>query len=163
MIISTYQGVGKSTLAKTNLRYIDFESSCFDKSDENWYLDYCRCALNLEKQGYIVFIASHKSVRDYMTRFGLDYHMIMFDRSIKEDVIKRLEERFKITDSDKDFRAWQNASLHFDEHYKELYNESIKNGGKLDVYFIDKMDYNLNDIVERMFIKGVTDDASCRG
>lgn len=35
MIFSTYQGIGKSTLAKTNLKIIDFESSCFDKNNPN--------------------------------------------------------------------------------------------------------------------------------
>ena len=47
MIIPVYLTVGKSTLAKNRLDVVDLETSCFDKSNPNWYIDYCRTALYL--------------------------------------------------------------------------------------------------------------------
>ena len=66
MIIIGYQGIGKSTLAKNDLRYIDLESSNFfvnGKRDENWYIIYCSIAEHLSQQGYRVFVSSHEVVR----------------------------------------------------------------------------------------------------
>ena len=37
MIIVGYPGVGKSTLVQHKENCIDLESSCFDKSNINWY------------------------------------------------------------------------------------------------------------------------------
>lgn len=69
MIITGYQGIGKSTLAKTNDKIIDLESSCFWKYDlydfekkgektrpDDWYVYYCQMAQYLSKQGYIVLV-----------------------------------------------------------------------------------------------------------
>ena len=66
MIIIGFPGIGKSTVSKTNDKYIDLESSCFDKdANKLWYKDYCKTAIDLSNQGYVVFVSSHDKVRDY--------------------------------------------------------------------------------------------------
>lgn len=45
---------------------IDLESSNYDKSNPNWYINYCEEALKLEREGKLVFVSSHKVVRDYL-------------------------------------------------------------------------------------------------
>ena len=67
MIIIGYQGIGKSTLAKNSLKYIDLESGNFwinGERDEQWYKPYCNIANHLSAQGYTVFTSSHKEVRE---------------------------------------------------------------------------------------------------
>ena len=74
MIIIGYQGVGKSTLANKDDKFIDLESSSFWVKGENgeivrsinWYEIYVNIAENLSKQGYVVFVSSHEVVRDQL-------------------------------------------------------------------------------------------------
>ena len=77
MIIIGYQGIGKSTLAASELKYIDLESSNFWFYDSetkqkvrhsNWYEMYCNVAENLSRQGYIVFVSSHQPVRERLLK-----------------------------------------------------------------------------------------------
>ena len=72
MIVIGYQGIGKSTLAQKQFKYIDLESSALRRDGvrwHNWYEPYCLVAEWLSKQGYIVFVSSHKEVRDYLNEF----------------------------------------------------------------------------------------------
>ena len=73
MIIIGYQGVGKSTLANKDDKFIDLESGSFwiNNTDnnskyryDNWYEMYCNVAEHLSQQGYIVVVASHEVVRN---------------------------------------------------------------------------------------------------
>lgn len=72
MIIVGFPGIGKSSVTRaydgdTNTTgYIDLESSNFVK-DDNWVKEYCNLAIDLELQGYKVFVSSHKAVREYLT------------------------------------------------------------------------------------------------
>ena len=53
MIISGYQGIGKSTLAKNSNKYIDLESGNFwidGERQENWYKIYCKIAAHLSNK-----------------------------------------------------------------------------------------------------------------
>ena len=66
MIVIGYQGIGKSTLANKDLRFIDLESGNFwvdGKRADDWYKPYCQIAEHLSRQGYIVFTSSHEVVR----------------------------------------------------------------------------------------------------
>lgn len=67
MIIIGYPGIGKSTLAGKDHKFIDLESSNFkieDERSEDWYKVYCKVAEDLSRQGYIVFVSSHLAVRE---------------------------------------------------------------------------------------------------
>lgn len=71
MIIIGFPGIGKSSVTRAydgdinTTGYIDLESSNFVK-DENWVKEYCDLAIDLELQGYNVFVSSHKKVREYL-------------------------------------------------------------------------------------------------
>lgn len=68
MIITGYQGIGKSTLASKSDKIINLESTCFWKYEEDvylnktgnksrpddWYVYYCQVAQDLSRQGYTV-------------------------------------------------------------------------------------------------------------
>ena len=152
MIISAYQTVGKSTLVRSEkgsgLRVIDFESSCFDKSNPNWYIDYCKAAENLSKQGFIVFISSHQVVRHYLMENSTEkYVMIMYHPALKSDCLQKCRERYELDPSSKNERAMKNAELKFDDNVKEI-EEDEKNG--LDVIWLQDHYYKLYDIVWRL-------------
>lgn len=150
MIISTFQGIGKSTLAKTDLKYIDLESSNFSKENSNWYLDYCRVAMDLDRQGYIVFVSAHKPVRDYLRQFEyIDYFMVMYDKSLKNFAVNKVKERYELTNSQKDYNAWKRADTSFDSIYNEVLEDS-KQG--LKVCWIKSSDYNLKEEIEKFSI-----------
>lgn len=124
MIISGYQGIGKSTLAKEDPNVIDFESSAFfvnGSRPENWHVVYCQAAINLSQQGYDVFVSSHKEVRDFLAKNCKEKLVSIFPSSdMKEDWIKRLQYRYDQTKSDKDFKALSNAKQRFDESIEDL-------------------------------------------
>ena len=79
MIITGYQGIGKSTLASKYDKIIDLESSSFWKTEEvygvekrtrpdDWYVYYCQIALDLSKHGYTVFVSCHPKVREFLKK-----------------------------------------------------------------------------------------------
>ena len=74
MIISGYQGIGKSTLAGKN-NCIDLESGNFwvgRKRSDDWYKIYCNIAVHLSRQGYTVFVSSHEVVRKELEKYKKD-------------------------------------------------------------------------------------------
>ena len=153
MIFSAFQGIGKTTLAKSDLKIIDLESSSFDKNNEGWYKDYVRVAYDLVKQGYIVFVSSHKVVRDYILRTIDDksnYAMIMYEKNLEVYCLDKLVERFEASPEDSDeahknFRAYQRAASDFDPIYNELKFDEQNLGLKV-IWLTDK-NYNLADII----------------
>ena len=69
MIVVGYQGIGKSTLTGRDCKYIDLESGNFwidGRRADDWYKPYCKIAEHLSEQGYIVFVSSHETVRQYL-------------------------------------------------------------------------------------------------
>ena len=99
MIVIGYQGIGKSTLAKKKSGYIDLESGCFWNNGiriDDWYIYYCQIAEHLSKQGNIVFISSHKQVRDYLKssneRVICVYPSILLEEEWKAKLRRRYNE-----------------------------------------------------------------------
>ena len=146
MIFIGYQGVGKSTLAYTNINFIDLESSNFwidGKRDEEWYKPYCKIADNLSHQGYHVFLSSHKVVRDYLKEHTNQATMIVLpDLSLKDKWIEKLKKRYEVDPSDKNYKAYMNAKECYEENIIDLMND------KYDHITISSMDYNLENILE---------------
>jgi len=147
MIISAFQGIGKTTLAKSRLDIIDFESSSFDKSNPNWYVDYCKAALDLDKQGYIVFVSSHNVVRDYLVNSGAKYFMIMYSKDLKDFAVDKVKVRYEQDPSEKNKRAMDKAAGMFDAIYDEVITDTATG---LQIYLIDDKNYNLGAIVDKL-------------
>lgn len=165
MIITGYQGIGKSTFAKTNDKIIDLESSCFWKYDshdlekkgnkmrpDDWYVYYCQMAQYLSEQGYIVFVSCHPEVRKFLSIHNKECFCAIFpSKSIKEDWIKRLKDRYEQSGSEKDLRALEHAEKFYDSDIYQLlrecqYNEEYYH----DVQIIDDINYKLYDLVKKL-------------
>ena len=81
MIVVGYQGIGKSTIAGRDHRFIDLESSSFwidGKRADDWYKPYCRIAECLSKQGFIVLTSSHEVVRKFFLDNQVDSVVLVY-------------------------------------------------------------------------------------
>lgn len=145
MIIIGYQGIGKSTIAGKN-DIIDLESGNFwaeGKRPDNWYVCYCNIAEHLSKQGYIVFVSSHKVVYERLKKYSKEaIYAILPALSLRDAWIERLHTRYETTKLPKDFKAWQHAYLEFEEDICDLMHCGIK------FYVINDMEYRLQDIID---------------
>lgn len=62
MIIIGYPGIGKSTIASEDNRFVDLESSYFRNDYTNWHVNYVKLAAKLSRDGFYVFVSSHEPV-----------------------------------------------------------------------------------------------------
>ena len=151
MIIIGFPGIGKSTLAFNNDKFVDLESSYFktpDARNDDWVVDYCKLAEFLSKNGSIVFISSHKAVRDYITNMHTNEHVacIFPSKRIKEQWIKKLEDRYMNSGLDKDYRAFIRARDHYDDDIRELYSDD----GIPYKWVITDINYNLEEEIDKL-------------
>ena len=128
MIIIGYQGIGKSTLANKNIKYIDLESSNFfidGKRQENWFIIYCNIANHLSEQGKNVFVSSHEVVRESL-KYSKEKVVVVYPSlKLKEQWLEKLQERYNITQLEKDYKALMNAKDRYEENIKELQNNDF--------------------------------------
>lgn len=125
MIIIGYQGIGKSSLAKRNLKFIDLESGNFwveGKRDSDWYKAYCNIAEHLSQQGYIVFTSSHEVVRQRLSESTEEVWICYPSLELKEYWINKLKDRYEQTRSEKDYKAYMNALDRYEDNIAELMN-----------------------------------------
>lgn len=123
MIIIGYQGIGKSSLAGRNCRFIDLESGNFwvdGKRAEDWYKPYCQIAEHLSQQGYIVFTSSHEVVRKQLTKSKETVIVCYPDQELKDWWIEKLAYRYAATGLEKDYKALMNAKDRYTENIQEL-------------------------------------------
>ncbi len=157
VIISGYQGIGKSTLVNERLRvenmFIDLESSNFFIEDsngekvreENWYKAYGNIAISLAEQGYNVFISSHKNVRDYLEKQAkgkVKLLLIYPKEEMQEPWIGKLLDRYITTCSEKDYKAYMGAKVYYLANIKDLREQ--EGWEKLE---IGSMDYDLYSLI----------------
>ena len=157
VIISGYQGIGKSTLVNERLRvenmFIDLESSNFFIEDsngekvreENWYKAYGNIAISLAEQGYNVFISSHKNVRDYLEKQAkgkVKLLLIYPKEEMQEPWIGKLLDRYITTCSEKDYKAYMGAKVYYLANIKDLREQ--EGWDKLE---IGSMDYDLYSLI----------------
>ena len=129
MIVIGYQGIGKSTLAGRDNKFIDLESGNFwidDKRADDWYKPYCKIAEHLSQQGYIVFVSSHEVVRKQLAKSNEIIAIVYPSIDLKDEWIKKLEDRYKKSGSEKDYKALMNAKDRYEENTKELCNDADK-------------------------------------
>lgn len=151
MIVIGYQGIGKSTLASRNLKYIDLESSNFWFDDaetkqrvrhSNWYEMYCNVAEDLSRQGYIVFVSSHQPVRERLSKSEEYVITCVPSLDLKEQWLEKLHIRFKESGLEKDYKAYMNALDRFTENITEIINSGF------DALVINDMHYDLRNLIE---------------
>lgn len=152
MIIIGYQGIGKSTLASKENNFIDLESSNFFHNgvrSDNWYVYYCNIAAHLSKQGFNVFVSSHEVVRNRLKKyFDEPLISIIPSISLKDEWIRKLEERYNNHKSEKNYKAWMNAVARYEDNINEIKNSGI---GFIE---IENIDYNLEDVLKEHNING---------
>lgn len=142
MIIIGYQGIGKSTLAKGNMQYIDLESSNFfidGKRPDGWEKMYTRIAEHLSEQGYTVFTSCHKEVQDALRESKEEVCICCPSLELKDCWLHKLEDRYNLTNSDKDYRAWMNAVQKYDDSISVLISAGFK------LILLSDMDYSLHE------------------
>jgi len=147
LIISGYQGIGKSTIAGKDL-CIDLESSFFH-NETNWWDKYSCVAVDLASQGYTVLVSCHNKVRETIWVSTALYQniqkaIIIPNPSLYEEWTNKLEQRYLQTKKDKDFRAWQRTKYYFKEDIAEIMDNYAP------IYTIDSMDYKLSDIIAKI-------------
>lgn len=123
MIVIGYQGIGKSTLAGRDHKFIDLESSNFwvdGKRVDDWYKPYCQIAEHLSQQGYIVFTSSHEVVRKQLVGSREPVVVVYPAPELKNMWIDKLENRYRETGLEKDYKALMNAKDRYDENVHEL-------------------------------------------
>ena len=160
MIITGYQGIEKSTLAAKNDKIIDLESSSFWKIDKNgdrtrpddWYVYYCQVAQYLSKQGYVVFVSCHPEVRDWLSTHNEEKFCAIFpDLSVKEAWLNRLKNRYIISNSKKDLRAYEHAKSCYDSDIERLWYECQYNVEYYhNVAIIKDINYDLQELVNHL-------------
>ena len=155
LVIIGYQGIGKSTIAGKMGGCIDLESGNFwigEHRSDDWYIPYCQTALSIANQGYTVLTSSHAVVVDFMKSVPLPENVASVvvmcpSRTMKDEWIKRLAERYHKTGLHKDYKALMNAIDRFDENIVELC------GCGLPVYQFNTMDYDLGGYIDMAEIK----------
>ena len=123
MIVIGYQGIGKSSLAGRNNRFIDLESGNFlvdGKRADDWYKPYCQIAEHLSQQGYIVFTSSHEVVRKQLENSSETIVVAYPSIELKDEWIDKLEIRYANSGLEKDYKALMNAKDRYEENIKEL-------------------------------------------
>lgn len=144
MIIIGYQGIGKSSISGRNSGRIDLESGNFWNNDtrpNDWYVYYCNIAEHLSKQKFTVFTSSHKEVRERLKFSNENIWVIYPSLYLKDQWIKRLEERYNKTNLLKDYKALKNAETMFEYNINDLAQSPFKHCE------IGTIDYNLSDLV----------------
>ena len=159
MIVIGYQGIGKSTLAKNDIRCIDLESGNFwvrGKRYDEWYIPYCKIAVELSNQGYVVFVSSHDVVRECLSinRNGntIQTYVCYPILGLKDSWIAKLKERYDKSGLDKNYKAWMN-----EENIIELANSGFMQ------LPIMSMNYDLKHIVLGSDSEYADHDTVCSG
>ena len=151
MIIIGFPGIGKSSVTRaydgdTNTTgYIDLESSNFVK-DDNWVKEYCDLAIDLDLQGYNVFVSSHKAVREYLAEKQDVFPDIMEVFPSKEmctEWLNRLELRYMKCKTTKNERALNYMRNNFDTAVDEMEHDAI-------IHKVRITKENMNDLKKTM-------------
>lgn len=129
MIIIGYPGVGKTEASKQFIDVIDLESSWFDGMDNIYNVEtetYCKIAIELSKQNYIVCVSSHKEIQSCLRRSVEDVYVCYPIKELKQYWVQKLRERYIVDDTDKNFRAYDRAVDYFDTDIQDMMDSGFK-------------------------------------
>lgn len=159
MIIVGYPCIGKSTLARSNHRYIDLESSSFwvdgqngPERDANWHRVYINIAEHLSGYGYDVFVSSHEPVyRELLMREKNNFMAVVPAPTamMMSTWLERLYHRYEETRSDKDYKAYTFAK----ENYMESTEALIRAMKGHSTIVLDKPVYDLDVRIKQLNMK----------
>ena len=151
MIVIGYQGIGKSTVARSLWSVIDLESGNFyvdGKRQDDWYKVYANIALDLSRQGFTVLAPSHAVLRrrlHEMNVTGEDISICHPSLDLKSEWIDRLEKRYVDDPCDKNLRALMNAKDRYADNIREMIEDADEFGFiKME---ISSMDYSLKNMI----------------
>ena len=148
IIVCGYPCVGKSSVAQKSPLCIDLESSCFTKNNPTWYMDYCETAINLARQGRIVFISTHSEVVDYLEQFPLeDVYVCIFVPQLKwwDLWIGRAKIRFDKDQTRKNSAALERIRSHFRDDIEKILTCGLP------IIMPATLSYDLADYVELIY------------
>lgn len=163
MIIIGYPCIGKTTLAKNNVKIIDLESSNFFVDEErlkNWYKMYCNVAVDLSKQKYIVFVSSHKLVIDHLCSLkekgiitNSDIGCIFPSESLKDCWIDKAYDRWNKSSLDKDRKAYDRIKNFYNADLKYLRDKVENKNNYIDHEILDYKNYSLSCALDNLMAK----------
>ena len=152
MIVFGYPGIGKTTIAKYDYRFIDLDPSDplirwrWPWKKDDWVTDYCNMALLLSKQGYYVMVSTHpKVIRKLVANGEESYCFVYPDISIRKEWVNKLKERYKDYPNRSTHNAYVRARDHFEE---DFYQMERLHGKKL---VIKSMEYELKKCIVAIF------------
>lgn len=148
IIICGYPCIGKSSVAQKSPFYIDLESSCFTKNNSTWYIDYCETAINLARQGKVVFISTHNEVINYLEQFSLeDVYICIFIPQLTwwDFWIARAKIRFDENQTRKNSAALERIRSHFKEDIEKILTSNLP------IIMPATLSYNLVDYIQLIY------------
>lgn len=90
-IVSAFPGTGKSYICGTSEKYLDSDSSKFDKSNfPTNYVDYIETQ---SENNLIHFVSSHKEVRDELRKRNIPFMCVIPKVENKEEYLQRYKDR----------------------------------------------------------------------
>lgn len=143
MIVIGYPGVGKSTISKRNIRYVDFDSSIFPKED-GWEEDYVNKAISLSKEGHVVFISAHEKVRDLVKDCREKIVVVYPSLKLHDFWIQRLKDRYNKSRNAAEYRALYRCVSNYGEDILKLKESKFKNKIEL-----KEESYDLEKLLEK--------------
>ena len=148
MIVCGYPCVGKSSVTQKSTLCIDLESSCFTKNNPTWYMDYCETAINLARQGRVVFISTHSEVIDYLEQLLLeDVYVCIFIPQLTwwDFWIVRARIRFDKDQTHKNSAALERIHSYFKEDIEKILTSNLP------IIMPATLSYNLADYIQLIY------------
>ncbi len=167
MIIIGYPGIGKTSISGKENSIIDLESSNFhvEGQPQYWQETYCKVALDLSRQGFIVCISCHYNVYSELARIcapldNNDKIIFLYPDSspeMRNAWVEKLKTRYyesRKIDSNphsvvvKNYRAWQHVEHHFYEDIENITNFNAPLDHPFFKYRFFSMDYDLKEMIK---------------
>lgn len=152
VVVIGYPGVGKSTLSDQDKTFVDLESSDFVIGTEkikNWEILYSNLATSIAVQNRVVFVSSHKVVRDHLLSLpkfeDVDIMAVVPSVELKDDWIQKLKDRCGEFCLAKDYYAYQIAKDHYEEDIQNLKADFAEKS--LPVVELTSLEYDLRGLI----------------
>lgn len=146
MIICGYLTIGKTTLAKDNLKIVDLDSKPFSEIKSiysDWYKIYGDIALDLEQQGYIVLVSTNFKVIEYLSNKAQDLFVVLYSNSLREYALKKAKDRPNTS-----LTTLNAIESNFYKHNNKIL--CLCEDREIKFHIINDTNYSLKDIVDKI-------------